>query len=246
MSRLNQDISAFHIREKNIINNKIREINVFVERNESTKKRLNSQRLTSFEINQIEKLDTKNSEYKIELENLIQKLKKIDLGIFDSEMKNSMDDEREKIIKSNEKNKSKQIHKQEKDIADKKLIKKSFQLTGSSREANDSNEWFMNKQLDRFINICNSIPPRILGKLKEMPNNKGYIWKGIYCYGDQPAEKGKPTVMFETLYDGTLRIHESTDDFTFVYEKKGKNRKELVSKTPRSGFIASFRKRGLI
>lgn len=234
MSRFSKDISAAHIREKNILNNKIREINSFIERNDATKKRLNSQKVTIFETKQMEKLDIKNSEYAVELEKLTQRIKNIDLGICDSEMKDGMDEERERINKTNEKMKSKHIQKKEKDIEDKKMVKKSFQLTGFSRESNDNNEWFMNKQLERFYSICNGIPPRILGKLKEMPNNKGYIWKGIYFYGEQPAEVGKPVVMFETLYNGTLRIHETTESFTIIFEKQGKNRKELVSKTVRA------------
>lgn len=83
-----------------------------------------------------------------------------------------------------------------------------------------------------FNRTCNNIPDYILRKLRNMPNNKGYIWKSVFLYGDKKAELNKPVAMFEKK-KGVLIIHEWTDQYYKVYSKKGQDRKQLVSSTKR-------------
>jgi hypothetical protein len=66
-----------------------------------------------------------------------------------------------------------------------------------------------------------------------MPNNKGYIWKNISCYGERPPTPGEPVILFETQKDGLLIIHETTDKETKIWYKKGNSKKILHSCTPR-------------
>jgi hypothetical protein len=73
----------------------------------------------------------------------------------------------------------------------------------------------------------------MLKKLKSMSNNKGYIWKNIYCYGERPASIGEPVILFETQKDGLLIIHETTDSEYKIWHKKGTSKKFLYSSTPR-------------
>lgn len=61
--------------------------------------------------------------------------------------------------------------------------------------------------------------------LKEMPNNKGYLWKGCIFYGDKKPEYLKngeiaPIVIFENLKGGILRTHESTPSHRRIFDKK--------------------------
>ena len=72
----------------------------------------------------------------------------------------------------------------------------------------------------------------MINNLAEMPNNKGYIWRGVHFYGDLPGQAG-PQVMFEKQRGGILVIHEHTDHEYRRYEKEGKNRKQLVHKSRR-------------
>jgi len=65
-----------------------------------------------------------------------------------------------------------------------------------------------------------------------MPNNKGYIWRGINFYGKLREQYG-PTVMFEKKRGGILVIHEYTEREYRRYEKQGKDRKQLVHKSLR-------------
>jgi hypothetical protein len=66
-----------------------------------------------------------------------------------------------------------------------------------------------------------------------MPNNKGYIWKNIYCYGERPADPNEPVIMFETQREGLLIIHETTDKEYKIWYKKGTSKKILHSCTQR-------------
>lgn len=106
------------------------------------------------------------------------------------------------------------------------------------------------KEADRsyryYQNVTGSIPEHLLRKLKDMPNNKGFIYKGRgftfrgveitgdnYIYGQKPAEKGKPLTMFERNRN-VMYIHEWSDTCYKRYEKVGKNRKQLVEHTIRN------------
>lgn len=70
-----------------------------------------------------------------------------------------------------------------------------------------------------------------------MPNNKGYIWKSIWCFGELQAEqdrfgKSKAVVMFEKQRD-IMFIHEITPNEHLVFKKRGKDPREFVSSTQR-------------
>ena len=54
------------------------------------------------------------------------------------------------------------------------------------------------KRTAKWLRKTNSyFPDRMRKKLQKMPNNKGYIWRGIYYYGERPKNKREPILMFE-------------------------------------------------
>ena len=55
----------------------------------------------------------------------------------------------------------------------------------------------------------------MLRNLKNMPNNRGYIWKNTWLLGEKPAEPGRPTI----LHDRN-RIEEHDEYETRIYEKR--------------------------
>ena len=67
---------------------------------------------------------------------------------------------------------------------------------------------------------------------KFLSMNKGYIWKGIMCYGKNPRESNT-IIMFEKCKGGILKIYETTRTTYTLYEKVGKNQKQLVYKKER-------------
>ena len=50
------------------------------------------------------------------------------------------------------------------------------------------NERDINYELRYFYKVTDSIPDYIEKNLSEMPNNKGYIWRGMFIYGHLPPE----------------------------------------------------------
>jgi hypothetical protein len=83
-----------------------------------------------------------------------------------------------------------------------------------------------------YQKICDSIPDYMREKLRNMPNNKGYIWRGCHVFGNLPPEPGKNVTLFEKRGQ-LMRIHEITSGEYLIYEKYGKERKNLVQKKRR-------------
>ena len=93
----------------------------------------------------------------------------------------------------------------------------------------------MDKAYQRYNNILDSIPDYITNNLREMPANKGYIWKNVHLYGLCPAEKPyNKTVLFEKLPRQVTRIHEWSNNYYRVYRKEGREVKTLESSEQRN------------
>lgn len=228
-------MESFRIGEKNLLNNKIRELNIYLERNKETITRFSCQsQISKFELKQIEKIENKNNEYEEELKKMKDKIVSIDRGELDSEYKESKVKSTHDIQIINEKIKTKRVDREEKEVEKKKFVQTSYDINRTS------SEFHMNKDLQRFYRNCSTIPPYMKRNLKEMPNNKGYIFKGVHCYGELPKEKNSNHIMFEKCYNDLLRIHETDEYFTCVYEKIGKGRKTFISKTERPRIVNKF------
>ena len=224
------------IREKNITLINIKDIKTYIKRSQETIDRFQKQsKISTFEKTQITKLKEQIENHNINLKNMEQKILDIESGKYDDEIIKKMNEERLKISKSNNKIEKKTIEKTQKNLDNSKFIKKSFDIT-----RRDNNEKSYDKEYKRYIDKCNSVPDYIIRNLKEMPSNKGYIWKGLWCFGELPSDNDKTLTMFEKI-NGDLKIHESDEDYCYVYMKKGKDKKVLISKTPRSDFIKNFR-----
>lgn len=87
--------------------------------------------------------------------------------------------------------------------------------------------------LEYFQKACDTVPDYMMKKLKVMPNNKGYIWRDVYCFGELPAEKGQPTLIFDKQRDGTMIIHEWTLGECKVWRKPENGPKVLQSSRAR-------------
>ena len=77
-----------------------------------------------------------------------------------------------------------------------------------------------------------TLPKNIRKNLGEMPNNKGYIYKNVRYYGQNPAQKGEPIILFERRREH-LVIHEYTDTYYTVYHKEPNQKRKKISKVRR-------------
>ena len=175
--------------------------------------------------NQIEKLKNKNKERELTLKNLEERLDDLKMGYLDEEL----EEQYNKTISVIDSKKNHTINrkKEAKQKINKDFTNKSHNLDRYT----SSNSREIAKAYKYYVRTCNSIPDYMIKKLKQMPNNKGYIWKDIYCYGELPEEKNKPVTLFEKKHDNLLVIHEWTNSEYIIWHKKGKDRKQLYSKT---------------
>jgi len=221
-------MDKLRILEKNKLSVEISSINTYIKRNKETMERLKSQQ-SDFNKKQIQKLILKNEEYSKKLESLDKKMTDINEGIIDEEIKKKGDIKIEKIKKKEESKIKKNI-----EIKNDKSEKDTLMQKHYDQGRGEMNEFKLKKEYEKFVSKFESIPEYILSKLKDMPNNKGLIYKGIFCLGEQ-NKSGNNIILFENL-KGLTRIHEfnDTDKIYSVNEKQnGKNTsnvKKLISK----------------
>lgn len=90
----------------------------------------------------------------------------------------------------------------------------------------------IHRSANYFKKACSSLPEYIRRNLACMPNNKGYIWKGVCCFGELPTTD-TTTILFEKKANGYMLIHEWTHTHIKLYEKRGNNKKILLSSEKR-------------
>jgi len=197
------------------ISNQIRQEKVYIKNDVAAIKRLQKLNIGGgdWSCEQTQARIFKNQQREKEIAALILRAENIKNGILDHELP---EDSRKKqiVIECPQK---KIDHVQE---------RRSERSSASIRREIDKNWQF-------FVKSRNSIPDYMLKKLKTMPNNKGYIWKNIYCYGERPAAPNEPVIMFENQREGLLIIHETTDKEYKIWHKKGTSKKMLHSCTQR-------------
>ena len=216
------------IAEKNKIYDRLKQIDLYIKRNKNT---LNVTSVSDKLF--IEKIIKKNDEYNMEIETLNKRLSELTLGSLDIELTSVLnkntEDMKKNVAKATQKIKEKQIEKEK----DKETIDNYYK---SSRDTNRISAKSMEKETNKFFYFCDSIPDYIRRNLDEMPGNKGYIWKGVWCFGKLPEERGKPIIMFEKCRDGIMKIYEIDDRERRIFEKRGKDRKILISIESRNKF----------
>lgn len=213
------------ISEKNKVSSDIKSKEILIKRNTETIERLKSQEQSKFNSTQIEKLLKHNVSIEKDIELLKNRLSSIQSGNIDTEMMDNMKKVKSDIHKKEE-IKNKKIQEQEEH---KKKGKDNLHIY--YKNTNDYSDNNVDKQFERW---CNITPPSyMIENLKDMPSNKGYIWKGKKFYGEKKATS-KDEIMFEKLKGGVLNIIETTTKgyyrYRTVYEKIGKNQKKLISK----------------
>lgn len=221
------------IAARNIIHDEIKQKENVLKRNKETIDRLrNSQTNMEFNKIQIEKLSLSISELSKKIENLKQKYIDINSGIYDEDFISNKIESQSKFKNELEKQNKKNKEKEDKKIQNKEILDNEYQM----RRFSGPSENFLRKETDRFFKSVESVPQFILENLKNMPSNKGYIWRGVYCYGELPPES-KNIIMFEKCRNNIMKIHECINNQINIYEKVGKGPKKFIQKIERNPYI---------
>jgi hypothetical protein len=77
----------------------------------------------------------------------------------------------------------------------------------------------INREYNYVIKITETMPNYIKENLKTMTNNKGYIWKGIYYFGEIVKEDISKYIFYEKNINSLL-VHEITNDNYIINQKK--------------------------
>ena len=162
--------------------------------------------------------------------NLQTKEKDILSGKHDQEFLKNAADEKEKQKKAMEsaKKKKKDLHIEEEDKQN-TMFSKQKDGDGKDRQIKSDYRYFYKV----YQKINESLPEYMRENLKTMPNNKGYIWRDCWFFGDMKTNEKYPIILFEKLRNGILRIIEIDTKETRTFEKKGKDRKKLISIKPK-------------
>lgn len=234
-------INKLRISEKNRLRGIISENNVSISRMENSIKTIRNGEIktsdSSFFAKSLESYREGVKTKTEENEKLTERLNKIDLGELDQELSESRkteDAELSRKAKSDtETKKNKEVLvKIEEDKFNEKVQKQI-------KDDKDSNYYkrIVDNDYKYYCKVCSTIPNYMSQNLKTMPNNKGYIFKGVWCYGELPVKNDRDkdnVIMFEkNMASNSLMIHTYTPTEYILHEKKGNNFKVLVKREPR-------------
>ena len=190
---------------------------------------------------QVNKINTRISERLDKIKELETKLDDIDEGKLDTFINNTYEVNLHDInLKSQYKTMKKQATKEQKQ-RDKDLYESRRKSDYNSNKTFFKIEKEMQQTYRYYQKTCQYIPQHIKDKVKNQPNNKGFIWRGIYMYGYK-APFGNPdnTSLLEKQ-GNILYIHECFPDKYKVWKKTENNRrKELLfvqDRKPKKGLI---------
>lgn len=226
-------MEKFRLAEKNKVLSEIKLIESLIKRSRESVDRLKGQEDSVFTRTQISKLSTGISDHESRLAELQQKQIDISAGKLDEEIRNENENLLNKIQKKEEVTNRKKKDKEDEKKNDSELLKKHYEKTNRY----EFSESFWEKEERRYYKNCDSLPQWIRDKLKELPSNKGYIWRDLWFFGEKYVPFTKNCTMFENLKGGITIIHEIDADYHKIYEKVGRsNNKTLTEKIKRNKF----------
>ena len=224
----------YRLSEKNKIISQLTSLETKIERAKNSNDELirsTAIRDREYKETQLEKNEELIEKYTAERDIVKERLQRLERGELDDEIQQEIDKNMKTIRKKHEVSRKKEEENAKKDSSNKKDSEKFNEKQRSSDYQSRQLKFESQKAYERFCNT--EIPNYIIDNLKTMPNNKGYIWKNIWCFGEKPAlydKSGKPeqVVMFERQRD-TMFIHEITENEHYLYKKVGQQPREYVS-----------------
>ena len=152
----------------------------------------------------------------------LKKLEEIDeilnaVNIHEFIIEHILESKRKQTIVSRDakyKRKIKKEHKEKKD----EIRENFYKRCKEGGRVNRQKRYFVRSSWRWLRRTDAKLPEYMRRNLREMPNNKGYIFRGIQYYGEKKPERNKPTILFEKNR-GILNIHEITKNEHKIYQK---------------------------
>lgn len=187
-----------------------------------------------FTATRIEKLECTAREMLLSISKLHQREQDLGRGLIDEELRAEaklIKDELDSKVAVKQKKKDKE---REEDAINKASSQDYWNATVKAERGNRYDKKNFAKEYTFFQKFVSSIPKYIQEILKNCPNNKGYIWKGVHNFGERPAQKGRPIELEEPVrgkqndrvHEWTTQSRKDLSTFTVyrLYEKVGRGR----------------------
>jgi hypothetical protein len=233
---MTSSIAKFRIVEKNNIHAEISSLEKNIERCEKANGVLNSGVIK--DINYIKKTKDENDSKILlsqgKIVELNMKLASLASGELDSKIVEEVSLNTAKVSKKIEEEKKKSLSDKKVKKENKERNQVEYKINKESDYSFKQKGYDMCRAYERFLSV--EPPPYIQDNLKKMPNNKGYIFRGVWFFGDMPLggyQPKYPIVMFESR-QGVKLVHEIYANEHLVFRKTDDNRKILETKTIRN------------
>lgn len=153
------------------------------------------------------------------------------------EMENETERYLQYVFEQHEIMKLQQKHQNDKNIRSQSDIKNQEKLDAFYKKENQLRrddrmlQYHMKKEWEWLCKQDERLPDYIRTNLQKMPNNKGYIFKGIWYFGFLPAESKDLLIMFERPMGGDKQlIHEiCKNKYHKIYHKNSNGQNVLLS-----------------
>lgn len=85
----------------------------------------------------------------------------------------------------------------------------------------------------QYMRDSASIPDHLRDKLKNMPNNMGYVWKDIWYFGARSPEQTHEYTLFEKRHQQFLvHVYNLRTRMYSLYEKDSTGRRKFIERSP--------------
>ena len=189
---------SIRITLKNKILQDIKDTNYFINKN---KESINSLRASELNIDFISSRIIKVNEdisKKQEILNILEKkLSDLENGDLDEEIKNEMKRNSDIISGKSIESRQKKIKTREEDTI---KLKKLFTKEKIDRRCFKYEKKDFDYSYRFYIKTVSKLPNHIAENLRDMPNNKGYIFKNIHFYGEKNKDNSGLLTFFEKKY----------------------------------------------
>lgn len=230
---MTDDLTAYRLTEKNLLQTQITTYRTKMGRSESAiteLKKSSSSVDREYIKKQMNDHNAVINEMREKIDHLTDRLNMLARGELDDEILEKIENNTIVAKRLEEVAHKKKVVKAEIDTANRVISERHHRNEREADYQNRSSNFGMERSYERFRDM--EFPRWITDQLRFMPNNKGYIWKDIWVFGQLPPDDG-PCVMYENQRSGTTIIHEIYADEHVIYEKVGKDGKEYIDSWPR-------------
>lgn len=115
--------------------------------------------------------------------------------------------EQKEMIRIQQKHQTEKQQLHQVDLENKLKLDAFYQQENKLRRDDRNLQYQMRREYEWLCKQDAKMPDYMKSALEKMPNNKGYIWKGIWYFGKLPSENPNLCIMFENN-QGNRLIHE--------------------------------------